>query len=400
MLAAWAAPTAAEESRDEVANQQSQAQSTVDSLRSQLTDIDAELAQIYLDLADANAKIPVAEQALADAQQRLETANREHEIARGQLTAAQAEYDALDAEMEEAEAKQDEATKAIGDLARRMYKDGTSSAVVVALTKSGTQSIDQRTAAADAMARTQTQALNAALDVQATQRTRVRRQEAITTRIAELEDRARVALEEAEVARTDAEESVKSLEAAKADAEEKQQAWDARKAEAESQLATAQADLDAATARLAEIDAANRAANTTYVSSGGFVNPVPASSMIVTSPFGWRMHPVLGYQKFHSGVDFAAACGEPIYAAANGQVSSVSSSVSAGTYVDVNHGLIGGNSVVTEYLHMQAVYVSPGQYVTAGTVLGEVGMTGYATGCHLHFGVAQNGSYVDPMGYL
>lgn len=68
--------------------------------------------------------------------------------------------------------------------------------------------------------------------------------------------------------------------------------------------------------------------------------------------------------------------------------------------MDVNHGMLGGNSVITEYLHMQRIYVSPGQSVSAGTVLGEVGMTGYVTGCHLHFGVLQNGVNVDPMGYL
>ena len=61
---------------------------------------------------------------------------------------------------------------------------------------------------------------------------------------------------------------------------------------------------------------------------------------------------------------------------------------------------VGGNSVITEYLHMQAQYVSPGQYVNAGDALGEVGSTGYATGCHLHFGVLENGNYVEPMDYL
>ena len=86
--------------------------------------------------------------------------------------------------------------------------------------------------------------------------------------------------------------------------------------------------------------------------------------------------------------------------AITGVVLDVSSSISAGNYVDVNHGMLGGNSVITEYLHMQRIYVSPGQSVSAGTVLGEVGMTGYVTGCHLHFGVLQNGVNVDPMGYL
>jgi len=152
-------------------------------------------------------------------------------------------------------------------------------------------------------------------------------------------------------------------------------------------------------AELAAIDAANRASGASYVSASGFRNPLDIP-IVVTSPFGMRYHPVLGVMKGHSGTDMAADCGTIIRAVASGYVNAVSSDVSAGNYVDINHGLVGGNSVITEYLHMQAQYVSPGQYVNAGDALGEVGSTGYATGCHLHFGVLQNGSYVEPMDYL
>ena len=135
------------------------------------------------------------------------------------------------------------------------------------------------------------------------------------------------------------------------------------------------------------------------MSASGFRNPLDIP-IVVTSPFGMRYHPVLGVMKGHSGTDMAADCGTIIRAVASGYVNAVSSDYSAGNYVDINHGLVGGNSVITEYLHMQAQYVSPGQYVNAGDALGEVGSTGYATGCHLHFGVLQNGSYVEPMDYL
>lgn len=396
----WAAPALAEDSRDDIAQKKDAAAAQIDSLNAEIDGIDANLSAIYKALAEANAKIPVAQKTLEDAQSRRDAANRAHEIALGQLVAAQGDQEALEKEIAEAEAKQQQANEAIGDLARRMYKNGSSSAVVVALTKSGTESIDERAAAADAMARSQSQALNAALDVKATQRTQVSRQKAITERIAELEAQAEKALEEARAAEADAQASLAALEAAKKDAEAKQAVWDSKKSEANAQLAQSQADYDSMTAKLQAIDAANRAQNTSYTSSSGFRNPLPDASMIITSPFGWRMHPVLGYAKFHAGTDFGATCGTPIYAVADGVVAAVSSNVSAGNYVDVNHGMMGGNSVVTEYLHMQAIYVSPGQYVSAGTVLGQVGMTGYATGCHLHFGVLQNGVNVDPMGYL
>ena len=390
----------ADDSRDEVAAQQEQASQQVDSLKAQLENIDANLGSVYLALADANARIPEAQKTLSDAQARRDTANREHEVARGQLTAAQAQLGALEKDIAEAEAKQQEANVAIGDLARGMYKNGTSSAVVVALTKSGTESIDQRAAAAEAMARSQTQALNAALDVKATQRTRVGRQQAVQARVADLEAKAQKSLDEAEAAKADAASALEGLERAKADAQAKQAEWDSLKAQATAQLDQAEKDYQESTARLQEIDAANRAQNTTYTSASGFKNPLPDASMIITSPFGWRTHPVLGYAKFHQGTDFGAGCGTPVYAVADGVVADVASSVSAGNYVDLNHGMMGGNSVVTEYLHLQAIHVSTGQFVSAGTLLGEVGMTGYATGCHLHFGVLQNGVNVDPMGYL
>lgn len=400
-LAGAGAPAAlAEESREEAAQAQEQAAARVDSLKSQLEDIDANLARVFLELASANEKIPAAQRAVDEATARRDAANRDHEIALGQLTAARGQQDALNEEIARARARQQEANEAIGDLARRMYQNGSDSAVLLALTKSGTETIDQRAAAADAMARTQSQALNAAMDVQTTQRTQLSRQEAITERITDLEERAASALEEAKAAEAEAEAGLAALEDAKAEAQAKQSEWDSRKAEADAQLAQAQADYEARTARLQEIDAANRAANRSYVSASGFTNPVLPQSMVITSPFGWRTHPVLGYQKFHSGVDFAAQCGEPIFAVADGVVAHVSSDFSAGNYVDVSHGMVGGNSVISEYLHMQAIYVSPGQSVSAGTVLGEVGMTGYATGCHLHFGILENGVNVDPMGYL
>jgi len=182
-------------------------------------------------------------------------------------------------------------------------------------------------------------------------------------------------------------------------AQAKQAEWDAQKGQVEASLSQAEADYQARSAELAAIDAANRASGASYVSASGFRNPLDIP-IVVTSPFGMRYHPVLGVMKGHSGTDMAADCGTIIRAVASGYVNAVSSDVSAGNYVDINHGLVGGNSVITEYLHMQAQYVSPGQYVNAGDALGEVGSTGYATGCHLHFGVLQNGSYVEPMDYL
>lgn len=130
-------------------------------------------------------------------------------------------------------------------------------------------------------------------------------------------------------------------------------------------------------------------------SSSGWVCPVPYYTL--TSPFGMRIHPISGKWKMHNGVDMACAQGTPIYAAKSGKVTVASYQAGgAGYYVSINHG-DGFSSV---YMHMTHYIVAPGQYVTAGQVIGYVGSTGGSTGPHLHFGISYNGTYVNPMNYI
>jgi len=126
----------------------------------------------------------------------------------------------------------------------------------------------------------------------------------------------------------------------------------------------------------------------------GFTSPL--SSYVITSPYGMREHPILGYERFHYGVDMSAPEGTPIYAAASGTVSVASFDSSSGNYVMVSHS--GG--FATSYLHMTHYIVSVGQYVSQGQVIGYVGSTGLSTGPHLHFAMYLNGSFVNPMDYL
>ncbi len=130
-------------------------------------------------------------------------------------------------------------------------------------------------------------------------------------------------------------------------------------------------------------------------SSSGWVKPL--RSYTITSPFGMRIHPISGKEKFHEGVDMSAPQGTPIYAAKSGKVTRTSYQAGgAGYYVSINHG-DGFSSI---YMHMTHYIVSPGQYVNAGQVIGYVGSTGGSTGPHLHFGIAYKGTYVNPMKYI
>ena len=128
---------------------------------------------------------------------------------------------------------------------------------------------------------------------------------------------------------------------------------------------------------------------------GMFKWPAPSYTRI-TSPFGWRIHPVYGDNRFHNGVDMAAPGGSPILAAYSGTVAAAGYSSTMGNYIYINHG----SGLVTIYMHASALYVKAGQSVAKGDKIAAVGTTGTSTGNHLHFGVRLNGSYVDPMGYF
>ena len=124
---------------------------------------------------------------------------------------------------------------------------------------------------------------------------------------------------------------------------------------------------------------------------------VPISYTRFTSPFGMRWHPVYGGYKMHYGVDLAAPSGTPIYATRTGVVTTTSyQDGGAGYYVTINHG-DGFSSI---YMHMTHYIVSPGQYVSAGEVIGYCGSTGASTGPHLHFGISYKGTYVNPAEYI
>ena len=122
----------------------------------------------------------------------------------------------------------------------------------------------------------------------------------------------------------------------------------------------------------------------------------PCSYIMVSSPFGRRESPTAGASTYHQGIDLAAPAGTPIYATRTGVVPIATYSNSAGWYVSINHG--DGYSSI--YMHMTSYVVSSGQAVSAGQLIGYVGSTGISTGPHLHFGIAKNGRYVNPAGFI
>lgn len=120
----------------------------------------------------------------------------------------------------------------------------------------------------------------------------------------------------------------------------------------------------------------------------------PVAGGRITSPYGARRHPILGYVRMHAGIDFGAPYGSPIYAVADGTVSFAGRHGGHGNYVRLQHG--GG--LDTGYGHMSRIAVANGSRVRAGQVIGYVGSTGLSTGPHLHFEAYRGGRTINPAG--
>jgi murein DD-endopeptidase MepM/ murein hydrolase activator NlpD len=121
----------------------------------------------------------------------------------------------------------------------------------------------------------------------------------------------------------------------------------------------------------------------------------PLADGIMRSAFGTRHHPLLRYNKMHTGVDWAAPMGTPIYASGNGVVDRMGWEGGYGRYVRIRHA----NGYQTAYGHMSAYArnMAEGKRVRQGQVIGYVGSTGLSTGAHLHYEIIVNGRHVDPM---
>ena len=120
----------------------------------------------------------------------------------------------------------------------------------------------------------------------------------------------------------------------------------------------------------------------------------------ITSPFGWRTHPIFNSRTFHSGVDIAGPNRGSIRASNSGKVIYSGWYGGYGKVVIVDHGSVNGKPTSTLYAHMSSIKVGQGQLVNKGDVLGYEGSTGYSTGPHVHFEVRINGKPNNPLNYI
>ena len=137
--------------------------------------------------------------------------------------------------------------------------------------------------------------------------------------------------------------------------------------------------------------------STVRIASGGFLKPIGGS---ITSPFGWRTHPIFKSRTFHSGIDIGGPNYGSIRASNAGKVIYTGWYGGYGKVVIIDHGIVNGKPTTTLYAHMSSIKVGNGQSVTKGQVIGLEGSTGYSTGPHCHFEVRINGRPNNPMNFI
>lgn len=363
--------------------------------------LSAQLGQAVLDLQATQARLPIAQAELAAAQEALQRSQREATLIAARLEDAQAQEARITTTIAADDAREVEIRTAVGQMARRAYKGETAatSLSVVMEAKSTEDFVSQYGMISTAL-RTQTKALDELQQSDAVNRNSQSRLTAIKAKVAALKVEADQKVVEADAAKAAAAARQAEIERLIADQAAKQAAITAMKAQAEAELALIDAERNAILAELADIIARQRAAGA-YGPAGSlpgalFGNPTSISPMYVTSEYGMRMHPTLGYVRLHAGIDLRTYCGTPLYAARAGTVQWAKARYGFGNQVMIDHGYVNGNSVMTSSNHMSSFAVGGGQRVSEGQLIGYSGNTGTSAACHLHFEVYVNGQTVNP----
>ena len=403
--------TARADDRSDAVDQQNEAQKRQTELASSLEGVSAELGQAYLDLQSAETALTTAEDDLTTAESTLSEKEREQQTASDRLDVAEADLTTVTEEADASQADASESNVSVADLVVSTYQgDSSVSSWSYVLSSSDTvDDLNQRASTMEIAASIQETVLASAEAERAQDANRKARQDAATDRVSTLKDEADTAETEARTARDEAVTKRDEVATLKSDKETAASNLETQKEGLEQQQTQAAADAAAAAKRIAEIDAANRTAyesgENTGVSSDsiaadslgdGYIGHPISGELSVTSPFGYRVHPVTGTGTGHQGADFAAAEGTPQYAAVSG-VATYWDSESCGIGIDINAGYIDGHSYVITLCHLSGRAISDGQQVNRGDLVGYTGSTGYATGPHVHFQVAQDGVYIDPM---
>ena len=362
-------------------------QSEIDALKAEQAESQVRQEELKEQLADVKEDQAAAQQKRQLLQQQLEAINAELDSINAQISYYDGEIARKEAERREAEAKEQAQYELFCERVRAMEEEGTVSYWSILFNAENFSDMLDRLADIDAVM-----------------------------------DYDNQVMEELTAARQELERLQAELESARAEEQAAREQQEAKKAEQQAKVAQAQKLLDQINADVAEVNRQLDAENAEWAAIGadiarkqkeleeqrkqnnvqlpptgdGWLWPLPASNLKLTSAFGFRYHPKDGHPQSHTGIDVAASTGVPIYAARGGQVImseyGAGANWSYGNFVVIDHG----DGTTTLYAHMSSRAVSEGQMVSQGQTIGYVGTTGSSTGNHLHLEVRDNYTRVDP----
>ncbi len=435
---ALVAPVSAHPGADPNPNSQKRkVDAQIDQLREDLHETNADLAEAYIALRTTQSQLPGAQAALTQAQAaatRAETANaiaaQELEVAQANETKAQDELAATTKEIRDSRGQ-------VAQFAAQIYQEQGFGELDMAMTSTSPQQFADRIALIGTVMDLQGQSMVKLATAKASQTAQEDHLSALRVDSEKAKRKAEATLAAANTARDRATAAKAALDALAAKQAQQAASVRAKSVAENARLAAARAEsarlgaviraraaaalraakIRAAANRKAKAEAAARAARNKAnkpssgsssggsggsgggsSSSGGPLS-APTTEGWISSEYGMRFHPIQHVWRLHSGRDYAAPCGTPIKAAAAGTVIESGYNSGYGYRVIVDHGVIGGVHLTTTYNHLERIRTHGGR-VSRGTVVGYEGSTGNSNGCHLHFEVYEDGSFVDPRNYL
>jgi murein DD-endopeptidase MepM/ murein hydrolase activator NlpD len=362
-------------------------------LRGELSEIDAKSARAVAELRVTRRHREELDGEVAGIDRQLATAQQELDGTDAALATAVAQEEAADAAVENAERALKEATavlqeqavqafinfgsqKSVGDLLAEIEDVNDAPRVVVWV-----QAVAERqTSVVEEHRRLQQDTTQLRVDVAAARDAVALRRDQAAARKADIE---RVRAERTQVQGSVAQEA--------ANEQRLVDNLNSTRAKAAAEVA----ELERASAAIKALLQRKQSGQTVVPVKPGFLR-APVSPAVINSTFGYRIHPIFGDSRLHSGVDFNASTGTPVYAAADGTVIYAGWQSGYGNTVVIDHG----GAIATLYAHNSAIAVTEGAKVKKGQQISSAGATGNVTGPHVHFEVRVNGTPVDPLGYL
>ncbi|MFC5998105.1 peptidoglycan DD-metalloendopeptidase family protein [Quadrisphaera sp. GCM10027208] len=421
-----------------------QVEQDIEDLEHALEESSAELRAAAVALQKTEQRLPVAQAELEQAQAAAAEAKAKDVELAGRLAAAtESEVKAVEA-IADGEAEVAAARTALGQIAAQAYRGGTiNPTLALVLDAQSPTDFADRYVLVDTALRTQNGALARLNEQQALRAHSEARLAAVQDEIERLKAEAAANLAAARQAESDAADRKAEIEALKAEQAEAVAVIEARRESEMQRLDQAEADRAALEAEIRRIEEERRrqeeerrrqeelrkqreaerraqearereAAEDRAPSRGRSAErapapapePAPAADGLswpvnarISSHYGYRIHPIYNTRRLHAGTDFAASCGTPVRAAADGTVIRAGVNGGYGNQIVVHHGTLRGQGVASSYNHLSG-YAVRGGSVSRGQVIGYVGTTGTSTGCHLHFEVYVNGSTQNPMNWL